>query len=59
MAETYGCLAVVVDANPGAVTFYEQFGFFVLDVVEGESDARPRPTAMFLALREVVAASKR
>ena len=59
MAETYGCSAVVVDAYPGAVAFYGQFGFFELDVVEGESDARPRPTAMFLALREVVAAAKR
>ena len=59
MAETYGCLGVVVDAYPTAATFYGQYGFFALEVVEGESAARPQPTAMFLALRDISAAAKK
>lgn len=58
MTATYGCLGVVVDAYPTAVTFYGQYGFFALDVIEGESSARPQPIAMFLALRDVAAAAK-
>jgi GNAT superfamily N-acetyltransferase len=56
MDADFGCTGVVVDAKPGAVSFYEQFGFAPLEVVEGQSQARPSATAMFLALREIVAA---
>jgi GNAT superfamily N-acetyltransferase len=56
MAESFGCLGVLVDAYPTAVTFYEQYGFVSLDVVEGASSARPQPVAMFLSLREILAA---
>ena len=37
----------------GAVDFYRQFGFASIDVVEGQSDARPTPIPMFLAIRAV------
>ena len=50
MAQDFGCLSVVVDAKPGAVSFYQQFGFAPLVLVEGSSPARPQPTAMFLPL---------
>jgi GNAT superfamily N-acetyltransferase len=56
MAKSFGCLGVLVDAYPTAVTFYEQYGFVSLDVVEGASSARPQPVAMFLSLREILAA---
>ncbi len=58
MAGEFGCAGVVVDAKPGAVVFYQQFGFRPLEVVTGESAARPSATAMFLPLREIEAASK-
>jgi len=58
MAADFGCTGVVVDANPDAVPFYEQFGFEPLDVVEGQSQARPAATAMFLPLREIASAIK-
>jgi hypothetical protein len=42
----------------GAVSFYEQFGFAPLEVIEGQSHARPAATAMFLPLREIAVAIK-
>jgi len=57
MAEDFGCAGVVVDAKPGAVDFYTQFGFFPLEVVEGQSPARPAATALFLPIAEIGAAA--
>jgi GNAT superfamily N-acetyltransferase len=45
----YGCAGVVVDAKPESVAFYARFGFIALDALEGLSDARPRPTPLYLA----------
>jgi predicted N-acetyltransferase YhbS len=59
MAEEFGCIGVVVDAKPGAVTFYRQFGFLALEVLEGQSPARPLATPMFLSVSEIAAASER
>jgi predicted N-acetyltransferase YhbS len=56
MADDFGCTGVVVDAKPEAVSFYEQFGFEPLEVVEGQYQARPDATAMFLPLSEIAAA---
>jgi GNAT superfamily N-acetyltransferase len=53
MAERYGCVGVLVDAKPGAVDFYAKYGFIVIDAVEGQSDARPQPLPMFLAMRVI------
>jgi GNAT superfamily N-acetyltransferase len=53
MADRVGCAGVVVDAEPGAVEFYAKFGFTAFDVVEGESEARPRPTPMWLPISAV------
>jgi predicted N-acetyltransferase YhbS len=58
MSDDLGCVGVVVDAYTESVGFYAQYGFFEIDVVEGESPARPQPTPMFLALGEISAASK-
>jgi hypothetical protein len=57
MANDYGCVGVVVDAKPGAVAFYAKYGFIQLDVLEGQSDARPQPTAMFRSTRAAFAIS--
>jgi len=43
----------VVDAKRGAVEFYAKHGFIPLEVVHGQADARPRPAAMFLAMRSI------
>ncbi len=59
MAEDYGCVGMAVDAKPGAEPFYTRYGFRAIDVVEGLSDARPRPTPMFLPTSEIQAAIPR
>jgi predicted N-acetyltransferase YhbS len=59
MTEDYGCVGIAVDAKPGAGTFYARYGFRAIDVVEGHSDARPRPTPMFLPTSEILAATPR
>jgi GNAT superfamily N-acetyltransferase len=53
MANDYGCVGVVVDAKPDAVDFCRPYGFVSIDVVEGQSDARPAPIPMFLAIRAI------
>jgi predicted N-acetyltransferase YhbS len=53
MADNLGCIGVVVDAKPGAVSFYAQFGFIPMQVFEGQSAERPQPVAMFLAVQEI------
>lgn len=57
MADDFGCIGVVVDAKPGAVAFYARYGFEPLEAVRGQSDARPAPTPMFLAMHAIKTAS--
>jgi GNAT superfamily N-acetyltransferase len=56
-AASVGCIGVLVDAKPQAIAWYTRYGFTALDVLEGGSAARPRPTAMFLPLRTIQAAA--
>ena len=58
MASEFGCAGVVVDAKSNAVEFYAKHGFIALEALHGQSDVRPQPTAMFLALRAIRAASE-
>lgn len=53
MSSHYGCVGVVVDAKPGAVDFYAKYGFTPVDVLEGQADARPQPTPMFLSIHAI------
>ncbi len=59
LAKDYGCTGVLVDAKGEAVPFYERLGFVPLDVLEGQSDARPVPFPMFLSVGEIQAAARR
>ena len=59
MADEVGCAAVVVDAKPDAVDFYGKYGFTPFEPLEGQSDARPQPTAMYLMMQEIKAAARR
>lgn len=58
MDEKFGCAGVVVDAKHGALDYYAGYGFVALDIVEGQSDARPRLTSMFLSIRKIRGASQ-
>lgn len=56
MAETYGCVALVVDAYASAVPFYAKYGFVAYadaDIAEGESRTRPRTTMMILPMKTI------
>ena len=53
MADDFRCVGVVVDAKEGAVAFYERYGFERFDVLQGGSNARPMPQAMFLPLGSI------
>ena len=57
MSDNYGCAGLVVDAKPEAVDFYAKYGFVPYEALEGQSEDRPRPTMMFLAMRTIRAAS--
>src|SRR5688572_17000748 len=57
MSDDYGCAGVGVDGKPEAVSFYARYGFVAHDVLEGQSEARPRPTFMFLGIGAVKAAT--
>jgi GNAT superfamily N-acetyltransferase len=53
MQREVGCVGVVVDAKPGAVSFYQRYGFVNILLVEGMAEHRPAPQAMFLPLAAV------
>ncbi len=56
MRDRVGCTGVVVDAKPDAVDFYSGLGFKVIELVSGALGDRPEPIAMFLSIRQIVAA---
>jgi GNAT superfamily N-acetyltransferase len=58
MADDFGCVGVLVDAKADAVQFYQRLGFIELEVVEGQSEARPIPTPLFLPIGDIRAAIK-
>ena len=50
MAEDLGCVGVVVDAKPDAVSFYAKLGFVELRAQSGFLGDRPVPQPMFIEL---------
>jgi hypothetical protein len=59
IADEFGCAGVVVDAKPGAIDPYANYGFVRFEPLEGDSNARPRPTAMWLPIEAIKKASER
>lgn len=55
LADSVGCLGVVVDAKPEAVAFYEKLGFIHLEASAGTLGDRPEPLPMFLELGQTAA----
>ena len=55
----FGCTGVVVDAKPGRESYYAQYGFEPLEVLEGQSAAKPSPTPMFLATSLILKANSK
>ena len=53
MADQTGCVAVVVDAKPDAISFYETYGFEPFELISGELGDRPPPTPMILPLASI------
>jgi GNAT superfamily N-acetyltransferase len=53
MRSSVGCAALIVDALPSAVSYYERLGFRATSLVEGGSAARPRPVPMTLLLNDL------
>jgi GNAT superfamily N-acetyltransferase len=53
MRDEFGCVGLLVDAKPGAVAFYERYGFQALTIVEGATEQKPEPVPMFLGLGSV------
>lgn len=53
-----GCIGVVVDAKPDAVTFYSSLGFKPTDLISGALGDRPEPVAMFLPVGQITIAAK-
>jgi GNAT superfamily N-acetyltransferase len=53
MAGDVGCAGVVVDAKPGAVDFCARYGFTAFDPLEGQSEARPQTTMMWLPIQAI------
>ena len=53
MADEFGCIGVVVDAKPDAVSFYEKLGFIRLGALAGQLGDRPEPLPMFLELAAI------
>lgn len=53
MSDSAGCVAVVVDAKPEAIDFYQRFGFEPIDIISGHLGDRPAPRPMILPLGSI------
>jgi GNAT superfamily N-acetyltransferase len=53
-----GCIGIVVDAKPDAVSFYSVLGFIPIDLISGSLGDRPEPVSMFLPIGQIAVAAK-
>lgn len=53
MSSEIGCVGVVVDAKPDAISFYAKLGFVPLEAEAGELGDRPAPRPMFLEIGQI------
>ena len=58
MRDRVGCIGMIVDAKPDAVSFYSSLGFKPIDLVSGALGDRPEPVAMFLPIGQIAVAAK-
>jgi GNAT superfamily N-acetyltransferase len=58
LRDNLGCVGVVVDAKPGAESYYSRYGFVELEVIEGVLEERPIPKPMFLPVSAILLALK-
>lgn len=52
-ADRAGCVGVIVDAKPDAVSFYKPYGFEELHLIEGELPGGSAPTPMYLEIGSI------
>ncbi len=50
LADSVGCVGLIVDSKPEAVSFYETLGFIRCEALAGELGDRPEPVPMFFEL---------
>jgi len=50
LSQDYGCVGVVVDATPEAITFDQRYGFIEFFGLSGHLGDRPQPRPMFLEI---------
>ncbi len=55
----YGCIGILVDAKPVAESFYAQYGFYPVQIIQGQSGTRPRAIPMFLPIGTIRLATKK
>jgi GNAT superfamily N-acetyltransferase len=53
LRDTVGCIGVVIDSKPEAITFYEKLGFIILETQQGSLGERPEPIPMFLSIKHI------
>ena len=58
MRDRVGCVGVVVDAKPDAVSFYIALGFTPIRLVSGTLGDRPEPIALFLPIARIAEAAR-
>lgn len=60
MRDELGCVGLVTDAKPQAVSFYQRYGFRRCGVpIEGQVLAPPSPLPMFLSIKVIAKAAQR
>ena len=52
----YGCIGIIVDAKEESISFYKQFDFVNIDIVNGHLDTRPYTQTMFLSMHTILKA---
>jgi predicted N-acetyltransferase YhbS len=57
-ARKSGCTFVLVDAKPGAETYYARWGFELIPHEAGELEAKPTPKLMALELGAIPASEE-
>jgi len=56
MRDQVGCTGVVIDAKPGALSFYTALGFQTIELIAGSLGDRPIPISLFLSIQKIASA---